>query len=151
MNKNLYKNKNGLVFKNALFALVAISMAIIAIGIWIDDWNTQYNSGLTYDLGNYSKLDEMSTYASSSQGNLSTKTSLDTGDFEGTTLKGVYAILNNFFTPFDVVFGNGGLLYSIQDRWKIPSYITITIITLFTMAIILAIIAILTKRVQTTT
>jgi hypothetical protein len=149
--KNLYKNKKGLMFKNAIFAMVIISMVVYAIGIWINDWNSQYNSGLNYDLGGYNKLDELSTYASSSKGNLSTKTSLDTGDFEGTSLKGAFSIINNFFTPFNVVLGKGGLLNSIQDRWSIPSYIILTFMTLFTIAIIMAIIAILTKRVQTTT
>lgn len=141
-------DKKGLQIKSSLFALVALSIVIIAIGVWIDDWNTQYNSGLTYDLSNYSKLDDLSDYASASKGNISVKSSFDTGagDFEGTSLRGVFSIVNNIFTPFDVVFGNGGLIDSVEDRWGIPNYITIGLITFMVLAIIFAIIKVLFRQ-----
>ena len=31
-------NKKGLVFKDAFFAVMIVSLSIIAIGIWIGDW-----------------------------------------------------------------------------------------------------------------
>jgi hypothetical protein len=143
------KDKKGLQFKSALFALVTVSIAIIAVGFWIDDWNVKYDSGLTYDLGGYNKLDTMSDYASSSKGSLAVKSSSDTtgsGDFEGTSIRGAFSIINNLFTPFNVVFGAGGLIDSIQERWGIPNYIIIGLITLMIIAIIYSIIALFFKK-----
>lgn len=147
--KNLIKNKKGLQFKSALFALVAISLAITAVGVWVNQWNQDYGSGLTYDLGGYSSLDELSSYASSSKGTISVKTSFDTtgsGDFEGTSLRGAFGIINNIFLPFEVVFGDGGLIDSIEDRWGIPNYITIGIVTFMTIAILFSIIALFFRK-----
>ena len=153
-NKRFHMNKKGLVFKNALFALVAMSMLILAAGYWIDDWNSKYNSGLTYDLGEYNKLDTLSDYASSSQGNISVKSSFDTtgsGDFEGTSLRGAFGIINRIFLPFNVVFGDGGLIDSIEDRFGIPDYITIGIASMMIMAIVFAIIALFFRKPEGTT
>jgi len=144
-------NKKGLQFKNALFALIVVSMAIIAVGHWVNAWNTKYDSGITYDLGEYDKLDTLSSYATSTQGNLSARSSFDTtsgGDFEGTSLRGAFSVVNNIFTPFNVVFGNGGLIDSIEDRWNIPHYITIGIISMMVLAIIFAIIALFFRKAE---
>lgn len=148
------KNKKGLQFKSALFALIVLSMCILAVGIWINDWNTKYDSGLTYDLGGYSKLDEMSSYSSSAQGNISVRSSFDTtsgGDFEGTSLRGSFGIINNIFTAFNVVLGEGGLIDSIEQRWGIPNYITIGLVSMIVLAIIFAIIALFFRRATTST
>lgn len=144
----ILKNKRGVQFKAALFALVAVSMAIYAVGVWISDWNTQYDSGLTYDLGEYQKLDELSSYASSSKGNISVRSSFDTGssDFEGTSLRGAFGIINNIFTPFNIVLGSGGLIDSIEDRFGIPNYITIGIVTLMVLSIIFALVALFFRK-----
>jgi len=144
------RDKRGLQFKNALFALVAMSVVIIAVGNWVGSWNTTYDSGLEYDLQGFNKLDELSDYASSSQGNVSVKSSFDTnaqiGDFEGTSLRGAFGIINNIFTPFTVVFGNGGLLDSISDRWGIPNYITIGLMTAMILSLLFALIALLFRK-----
>jgi len=147
--KNLIKNKKGLQFKSAIFAVVAVSLAIIAIGVWVNQWNQDYDAGLTYDLGEYSSLDEMSAYASSSKGTVAVRSSFDTtggGDFEGTSLRGAFAIINNIFIPFNVVFGSGGLIDSIEDRWGIPNYITIGLVTFMIIAIIFSIIALFFRK-----
>ena len=149
------KNKKGLQFKSGLFALVVMSMSIIAIGIWVNDWNTAYDSGLTYDLGDYNRLDDISQYASSSKGNLSAKSSFDTtaniGDFEGTSLRGAFGIINNIFSAFNVVLGEGGMIDSIEERWGIPNYITLAIVTLLVFEILFSIIALFFRRPTTTT
>lgn len=136
----MIKNKKGLSIKAGMFALIAMSMMVLAVGYWIDDWNTKYDSGLTYDLEDYSKLDDLSSYASSSKGNISVKSSFDEGNFEGTSLRGAFGVINNIFTPFQLVFGDGGLLDSIEDRWGIPNYITIGFATMMVLAIIFALI-----------
>jgi len=150
----MIKGKKGLVFKNALFALIVIGMVIYGIGVWIGEWNTKYNSGLTYDLGNYNQLDTLSDYATSTKGNISTQSSFDTtsgGDFEGTSIRGSFSIINNIFTPFNVLFGSGGMLSSIQDRWNIPSYIMIGIISMMVLAIVFALIALFFRKQDNTT
>ena len=145
-------NKKGLQFKSALFALVVASIIILAVGYWINEWNTSYDAGLTYDLGDYQKLDELSSYASSSKGNISAQSSFDTGgDFEGTSLRGAFGIVNNLFTPFKVLLGEGGLIDAIEDRWGIPNYITLGISTMMVLAIIFALIALFFRKGTNTT
>lgn len=146
---NIIKDKRGLEFKKALFALIVIGMAIYGIGIWVGEWSDKYSSGINYDLGNYNKLDTLSSYATSTQGNLSTKSSFDTtsaGDFEGTSIRGSFSIVNNIFTPFNVLFGSGGMISSIQDRWNLPNYIVIGIISMMILAIVFALIALFFRQ-----
>jgi hypothetical protein len=142
-------NKKGLEFKKALFALIIIGMAIYGIGIWVGEWSDKYSSGINYDLGNYNQLDTLSSYVTSTQGNLSTKSSFDTtsaGDFEGTSIRGAFSIVNDIFTPFNVLFGDGGMLSSIQNRWNIPNYIMIGIISMMILAIVFALIALFFRQ-----
>lgn len=149
MIRKLQKDKRGLQFKAALFGLIAMSMVIYAVGVWVGSWNTEYNSGLTYDLGDYEKLDELSSYSSSTKGNVSVKSSFDTtgsGDFEGTSLRGAFGVINNIFTPFNIVLGEGGLIDSIEDRFGIPDYITIGFLTMMTIAIIFSLIALFFRK-----
>ena len=146
MKNILMKNKKGLVFRNAFYAIVVVSMAFIAIGIWVSDWNTTYSSGLTYDLGEYDKLDEMSDQASSQRGNVSVKSSFATEDFEGTSIRGVFGVINNLFAPFNVVFGEGGMLSSIEERWGLPNYIVRGTIAIMLFAITFALIALLFRK-----
>jgi len=139
----LLKDKRGLVFKNAFFAILIASVAIIAVGVWVDEWNTDYGSGLTIDLDDYDKLDEVSGEAVGQEGNISIKSSFTEGaDFEGTSLRGVFAVLNDLYRPFRVVFGEGGMLDSLTDRWGLPDYIRQTLVAMMIMAITFAIIAI---------
>ena len=133
-------NKKGFQIKSGLFAIITMGIIVMAVGYWIDEWNTDYNSGLTYDLEGYSKLDEMSDYATNTKGNISAQSSYDEGSFEGTSLRGVFSVMNNIFTPFDVVFGKGGLISTIQKEWGVPTYIITGIISIMILAIIFAII-----------
>ena len=146
MRSILMKDKKGLIFRNAFYAIVVVSMAIIAVGTWISDWNTTYDSGLTYDLGEYDKLDEMSNQASSQRGNVSVKSSFATEDFEGTSIRGVFGVINNLFKPFNVVFGEGGMLDSIEERWGLPNYIIRGTIAIMLFAITFALIALLFRK-----
>lgn len=144
-------NKKGLQFKSAFFAIIALSMIVIATGIIIDDWNTEYDSGLTYDLAEYSELDSLSSEANRQQGNISVKSSVEGEDFEGTTLRAVFGILNNIYKPFKIIFGEGGMLDSVTDRFGIPNYVRQGLVTMMILAITFAIIAILFRLPRTTT
>jgi len=139
-------NKKGLVFKDAFLAIIVCSMAFIAVGIWINHWNTQYGSGLTYDLEEYNKLDSVSSQAASQKSDISVKSSFATGDFEGTSIRGVFSILNNIFSPFKIVFGEGGMLDSIAERWGLPDYITKGVVTAMIISITFALVAIFFRK-----
>lgn len=148
---NLLKDKRGLELKLGLYALVVVSMAVIATGVWIDDWNDKYNSGLTYDLdSDYNKLDTLSDEVESQRESISVKSSAQSeSDFEGTTLRAAFGILNNIFTPFDALFGNGGMLDSVTERFGLPDYVRQGFITIILFSLVFALIAIFFGRRNT--
>ena len=129
------KNKNGLSFKLAFFALIAFSILIIAVGTWINEWNEDYSSGLTYDLGGLDKLDEVSEEAESQQSGISIKSTNTGEEFEGTSIRGVFGVLNNIFQPFRVVFGDGGMLDNVTERFGIPDYLRQALVAMMVIGI----------------
>lgn len=138
--------------KNALFAIVAMSMIIIAVGVIVSDWNEQYNSGLTYDLeGDYNKLSTISGTAEEQEGRIavSSSSSSESGDFEGTSIRAAFGILNTIFTPFQIVFGNNGMLDAVTERFGIPDYIRQGLVTIMVFAVIFALITIFFGRRKT--
>ena len=139
-------NKKGLSLKAGLFAIIAFSMAIIATGVWIDSWATSYDSGLTSDFDDYDKLDTLSSDAEKYRGNLSVSSSSEGQDFEGTTIRAAFGILNTIFRPFQVVFGNNGMLDSLTERFGLPDYIRQGIVTMMVLAIVFALITIFFGR-----
>lgn len=145
--KKLIKNKKGLEFKSLFFSIVALSVVIIAVGVWVDDWNTIYDSGLSAGdvdtFGEYDYLDKMSGEASRTEGNISVKSSTQGEDFEGTTLRAVYGFLNNVFKPIRVIFGNNGMIDSVTDRFGIPDYWRQAGVTFIVFAIFFSLIAVL--------
>lgn len=142
-------NKKGLQIQSGLFAIVAVSMMVIAAGVIIADWNIIYDSGLTYDLGtDYSKLSEVSGTAESQRGSMSTGdiSVSESGDFTGTSIRAAFGVLNTIYTSFNVVFGNNGMLDSITERFGLPDYIRQGIVTLMILAITFALIMIFFGR-----
>jgi len=149
--QKLIKDKRGLEFKSAFFALIAVSMVIIAVGVIINDWNLKYHSGLNYDLGNYNKLNSVSDEATSQQTGINVK-STDTGEnFEGTSIRGVWGILNNIYAPFRVVFGDGGMLDAVTERFGMPDYIRQGLVAMMIMAITFTLVAIFFRLSRSTT
>jgi len=141
--RSIIQDKRGLVFKNAFFAILIASAAFVALGVWIDAWNTDYIAGLTVDFDDYDKLDEISGEAIGQEGNISIKSSFNEGtDFEGTSLRGVFSVLNDLYRPFRVIFGEGGMIDSLTDRWGMPDYIRQLLVAMMIFAITFAIIAI---------
>ncbi|KKL04705.1 hypothetical protein LCGC14_2613360, partial [marine sediment metagenome] len=67
-------------------------------------------------------------------------------NFEGTSLRGAFGVLNNIFTPFRVVFGNGGMIDSLIERWGLPDYIGKALLTIMIISITWALIAIFFRR-----
>lgn len=142
----MLKDKRGLSLKAGLFAIIAFSIAIIASGVWVDSWATSYDSDLTSDFDDYNKLDDLSGDAEKYRGNLSVSSSSEGQDFEGTTIRAAFGILNTIFRPFQTVFGNGGMLDSLTERFGIPDYIRQGAVTLMVLAIVFALIAIFFGR-----
>jgi len=144
----LIKDKRGLELKLALYAVAVVSMMVIATGVMIDDWNTKYTSGLTYDLEtDYDKLSEFSIVARAQKGNISVKSSAQSAsDFEGTSIRAAFGILNTIYTPFKVVFGNGGMIDSVTERFGMPDYIRQGIVTMMFFAFTFALITIFFGR-----
>jgi len=139
-------NKKGFVFRDAFFAIIVGSMIFIAVGTWIADWNIKYDSGLDYDLDRYNELSSVSDSARGQQGNISVEGSFDVADFEGTSIKGVFRILNNIFEPFRIIFGNNGVIDSVTERWGLPDWVRQSLVTIMVLSITFALIAILFKR-----
>lgn len=135
-------NKKGLEFKLAFFALIAVSMSVIAIGVWVNTWNENYGSGLDYDLGEFNELDEVSGEAGTQQSGITIKSTNTGEEFEGTSIRGVFGILNNIYAPFRIVFGNNGMIDSVTERFGMPDYIRQGVVTMMIIAITFALVAI---------
>lgn len=141
------KDKRGLIFKNAFFAVLIVSAAVLATITWIDQWNTDYGTSITTDLDEFDSLNETSVESTRQQGNISVKSSFSKeDDFEGSTLRGVFAVINDIYRPFRVVFGEGGWVDDLTDRWGIPDYVRRMVISMMIFAITFAIIAILFRK-----
>ena len=137
-------NKKGLVFKNAFFALIAMSMIVIALGIWIAEWNDDYGAGLDNDLGEFNKLSSLSSEAQSQREAIGVKSARSDSsiNFEGTAIRGVFGMLNNIYQSFRLVFGEGGMIDSVTDRFGVPDFIRQGVVTMMIMAITFALAAI---------
>lgn len=138
----LRKDKRGLQFKNAFFAILLIGVMITAIGVIISGWNTPYNSGLTYDLDEYNKNTQIGGTAEGYENSLSPD-SPDSGQtFESTSTFSSYGIIGNILQPFRIVFGDNGLVDSVTERFGIPDYIRYAVVTMMIFAFLFALIAI---------
>lgn len=136
-------NNKGMQIKLAFFAVIAVSVALIASGVWVSQWNSKYESGIMYDLKGLNKLDEVSGTAGSQQGRLSPNSPDPGSDFETNTYRGAFGIISNIYEPFRIVFGEGGMIDSITDRWGIPNYIRQALVTLIIIAFTFALVAII--------
>jgi len=128
--------------KSAFFAVVAVSMVIIAVGTIVTGWNNAYGSGLSSDLGDYDKLNDLSDDAGSQQGRINPQSGEASSDFETETFRGGYGIITNIFEPFRVVFGDNGMIDSVTERFGLPDYVRKGIVTMMIFAFISTIIAI---------
>jgi hypothetical protein len=138
-------DSKGLSFKLATFSLIAASLMIIAIGAWINDWNDIYDSGIAYDLDEYDESDTLSGQAQTQRDRIFVKSTNTGEEFEGTSLRGVFGVLNSIYSSFAIVFGDNGMLDSLQNRFGIPDYPMQSLVNFMTIAIIFALIAVFFK------
>ncbi len=139
-------NKKGVQLKSAFFAVTVISLFVVMVGNWIISWNSQYGSGVTYDLDKYNKLSSISLSVGEQRSSIGAQSS-DTGsDAESSTFRRVFGIITNIFAPFEIVFGNDGMLDSIIERFGIPYEVELAIIIMMSASLIFTIIAIIFRR-----
>lgn len=140
-------NNKGASLKNLFFSVIIVSMVVLAIGTIVGEWSIKYNSGLTYDLGEYSDLDTFSSEAQTQKRGV-TPADVDpgTGDFEGELLGGGYGILGRIFLPFTSVWN---MMESVENRFGLPSYVGEGVLTLMVFSIIATLVAILFRLART--
>lgn len=131
-------------FKGAIWGLLIFSMIIVAASVIINENATMYGSGISSDLEqDFNKLDDLSNTAESQKGKISPQSGEANSDFETGTFKGVYAIITNIFEPFRMIFGDNGMIDAITERFGIPNYVRITIVTGLIFSIIFGLVAII--------
>lgn len=140
-------NKRGLQLKSAFFAAIVVGIIVTSTGIIVGEWDDKYNSGLNYDLGEYSDIDTYSDEAQEHKERLTPQTDdPGTGDFEGKILSGGYGVIGKIFSPFETIFN---MLESIEDRFGLPSFLIEGILAMVFFAFIFAIIAVLFRLSRT--
>lgn len=132
-------NKKGMEFKSVFFSLVIISVVIISVGMFVGGWNSKYNAGLTYDLEEYNNLEKSSSVAQSQQGRISPRSPDPGTDFESTTFRGVFGVINNIF---DSLRTFSTMISSTAYRFGVPDFIPQAVITMLLFAVIFTIVAI---------
>lgn len=136
-------NKKGFTFQKGLYAIIIVGMIMTAVSIIITQWSEFYGSGINYDLQGYDKNDNISKMVGGYEGSISPTTSNPDEGSESLTFRAVFGIITNIFSPFRLVFGEGGMIDSIADRWKVPPWVTQGVVTMMVVAIIFAIVALI--------
>jgi hypothetical protein len=137
--------------KAFFFAIIIFGMVVVAASISVDQWGATevYDSGVTSDLQEYHNTEEVSAYAEEFEGQISTQDPDPGTDYEAQTFRGAYGIMGEVFRPFRLVFGRTGMVGSIADRFGIPHYITLAIISMMVFALITTLIAIIFRLSRT--
>lgn len=141
--QGLKMNKKGLEFRGAIFSIILFSTIIIAFGVIVTDSSTKYPTGETYDLGELNKLDQVSSDANVQKGRISANDPDPGTDAEANTFRGVYGVLTNIYSSLSLVFGEGGMLGNLADRFGVPTYVIQMLITLMIVGITFALIAVI--------
>ena len=143
-------NNKGLVFKNAFYAIIGVSMVIIAVGIIVGEWSQPYQSGITYDLGEYNQLDSVAKSVNKSRAAISPNDGDSSETSQNSILRATFGIIADIFAPFRIVFGNGGMIDSVTDKLGIPDYVRGGLILMMTVALTWAVIALIFRTGGTT-
>jgi hypothetical protein len=143
MFKQLLKDKRGAELRYIFYAIVVVSMAVIAIGINMTEWSNKYDSGVDPDLSGFDKLEEISGVATGQQRSISPDDPDPGIDAEATTFRSVFGILTNIFSPLRTVIGTDGMIEEARVRMGLPDYIIRGSITLMIFAVIFTLIAII--------
>ena len=138
-------NKKGFQIQLGMFAIIACSLAILAASVVITEWNSQYSSGITNDLGDFEKLNNISQKIQQQKEGTAAKSSESGDDFQATSIKGSFGVINGIFTSFELVLGKGGMLDSARIRFGIPDYVMQALYAFMIIAIVIAIITVVLR------
>lgn len=127
-------------FKNTFFAIVLVGILVSAVGIIVNDWGVEYGSDITSDFGSYNKIGDVENYITNYSGRISPQSGEASSTAEDITYKGVFGILAGIFQPFRLVYS---MIDTLFERFGIPDYIKIGIISMIIASIIFTIIAII--------
>ena len=132
-------------FKSSLFAIIIVGILITAVGIIINGWAVEYNSGQISDLDVLNKNPEIQTNVEGMKGVINPQSGEASSDFETTTFRGVYAIVTGkyIWDSFRLIFGDNGMLEIIAERFGLPNYVVAGIISLLIISIIFSLVAII--------
>lgn len=136
-------NKKGLQFQKAFYSIIAFSVIIIAVGVLFNDYSTGYGYENPSDLGNLNRLDNISQDVNVQKGQVSANDPDPGSNAEANTFRGVYGIIANIFSPFEIVFGDNGMISSLSQRFGIPDYVGNMIVALMIVAFTFSLIAII--------
>ena len=142
-------NKKGVELKSAFFAMVAISMFIIASSVIIQEWD-ENDAGVIYDSGLGSQIDlqedydSLEEFSNEAEGQRTAVSPQDpdptTADIEGRLLRSVFGIITNIFKPLNIAFS---MISSISERFGIPNYVIIGLTSIMFFGLIWTIVAII--------
>jgi len=136
-------------FKKVLFSIIIVSMVMVSVGLIINGWRV-YNPAISNDLtGEFNELDTMAGYSESYKGNINPQSGEASSDYEAETFRGGYGIITNIFPALRTVYGSGGMLDKIAERFSIPVYIIQGIVAMFIFAIVFGIVAIVFRLGRT--
>lgn len=133
-------------FKKMIFAIIIFSMIVTASGVIVTQWALYYHSGIASDLGLYNKQQQMADLAQSQKGKINPQSGEASTDYEQVTYKGGWGIISSIHTSFDPVIGDNGLINQLSQRFGIPNYIQMGIVSMIVIAIIFAIIALIFRK-----
>lgn len=135
-------NKKGL-FKEGLFAIVAISVLVMAFATIIDQQAERYGTTVISEVGGLNKLDEVSGTAEVYESSLTPEDPEPGEDAETGTFRGVYGMITGYFGAVDIVTGDGGMIESVTTQTGTPVYVRQAVITLFFIAIAMGLVAVI--------
>jgi uncharacterized membrane protein len=136
-------NKKGMQFKNAFFSLVVVSMAVIAIGVIMSNWNAGYGTGVSSNFGVYDVSDTLQNQTLQHKANLGSGSPDPGENSETSTYRGVYGIMANIYTTFNLAFGEDGMIDSAVKQYGLPDYVRQGLVTLIMAAIAFSLIAVI--------
>jgi len=141
--ERMIRDRRGLEFKSSLFAIVAVSMLVIAFGVIISTQADFYSTDAVSEVGGYDKLTEISGEVGSYEDDLTPEDPEAGDDSEATTFRGVYGIITGIFGTFDIVLGSGGMIDSLRVQFGLSEYIVQGLFAIITIAIAFSLVAII--------
>jgi hypothetical protein len=136
-------NKKGATLKMSFFAVIAVSMMVISIGILMSEYSQRSGVSSDSSFQDLNKLDQISSNVESQVGSI-TPNDPDPGtDAEANTFKAVFGVLTNIFQPFEIVFGEDGMLDYLRVKYDIPSWVIKGVVSMMVVSLVMTLIAII--------